>query len=131
MIFRYRARDPLGRAVEGELEARDQARAFEELRGRALTPITVSPVGESPADRRRRSLRPADKTLEADGDFLRSKDETERAVQPPPVIPATPEVETEEEPEESAGVPARKSVGWGNAIWLFFLVIYFLAKACS
>lgn len=38
MRFAYSARDPMGRVVEGELEATSQEQVARELQGRALTP---------------------------------------------------------------------------------------------
>ncbi|RMH56754.1 MAG: hypothetical protein D6679_08135 [Candidatus Hydrogenedentota bacterium] len=45
MIYSYRARDPIGRIVTGELEAPDEERLLAELRGRALRPISYRPIG--------------------------------------------------------------------------------------
>ena len=41
MIYRYIARDPMGRRVEGELEASTQEDVTKELKGRALEPISI------------------------------------------------------------------------------------------
>lgn len=44
MRFAYRARDPMGRLVEGELEAPSPEAVQRELTGRALTTTWIRPV---------------------------------------------------------------------------------------
>lgn len=44
MIFLYKARDPMGRTVSGELDGSDAAHIQRELVGRALVPIWVRPA---------------------------------------------------------------------------------------
>ena len=43
MNYRYVARDPMGRRVEGEIESSSREQVVLELRGRALEPISIHP----------------------------------------------------------------------------------------
>lgn len=47
MRFAYSARDPMGRVVEGELEAASQEQVVRELKGRALTPRWIRTVADA------------------------------------------------------------------------------------
>ena len=50
LLEAYRARDPMGRVVEGEMEAPSAERLVEELQGRALTPVRIAPLRLSRAE---------------------------------------------------------------------------------
>lgn len=63
MIYRYIARDPMGRRVEGEIESSSQEQVALELKGRALEPVLIRLVISSGSGRAEKRPEAALETL--------------------------------------------------------------------
>jgi hypothetical protein len=102
LTYHYTARDPMGRKVEGEIEASTQEQVVKELKGRALEPVSIRLVSSKarmiPEDR-------LEAVREEPVEFEMAADASESA------------------PQEKGGISR-----WFGVI---LLVVYLVMKACN
>ncbi len=113
MIYRYLARDPMGRVVTGELEAPTPERLLLELKGRALTLVRFEPVA---AGLSRRISAPEPERIQAAPET--GEEDLDGDVELPP------DVESADPGDGSPGAPSPPKKGCSLSFSVIILLLY-------